>query len=77
MIVGEVSGTIDGESIVSEAIVGGAIIGEVIIAGDGRCWSDDAAIGRGLQVLAVAEMSWAGKIMIWRRLLAFIAAATS
>jgi len=42
-----------------------------------QCWPDEEAIEGGLRVLAVAGMSWAGNMMIWRRSLAFVAAAMS
>ncbi len=38
---------------------------------------DEDSIIRGSQVLAAAKMSWAGNMMIWRRSLAFVAAARS
>jgi hypothetical protein len=63
------------------AIVGsmGAMVGSMgaNVGSMGRHCPSEVAIQRGSRVLAAAGMSWAGNTMIWRRLLAFVVAATS
>ena len=54
----------------------GAVVG-LMVEVMGQCLPDEALLKRGSQVLAAAGMRWAGNMMIWRRSLAFVAAARS
>ncbi len=79
LIVGKaiIGGTIDGKSIISGAIVGVAIVGEAIVGGDGAVLAGRGGKQRRITGACRAGMSWAGNTMIWRRSLAFLAAAMS
>jgi hypothetical protein len=71
---GAVAGSMVGAIVHSMGAMVGSVGANVGLMGRRR--PSKAAIQRGLRVLAVAGMSWAGNTMIWRRLLTFVAAAT-